>query len=73
MRYDHVHKIIQALHHGGQPTTLARAISELGRIAKMFLVLNFIDDEHYRRRIQIQLNRGEGRHGFPHPVTFLFE
>lgn len=26
-------------------------------------MLNFLDDEYYRRRIQTQLNRGEGRHG----------
>ena len=25
-------------------------------------MLNFLDDEYYRRRIQTQLNRGEGRH-----------
>ena len=42
--------------------TLARAIAELGRIAKSLYLLNYIDDEHYRRRIQNQLNRGEGRH-----------
>lgn len=27
-----------------------------------FLLLHYIDDEHYRRRIQNQLNRGEDRH-----------
>jgi TnpA family transposase len=26
-------------------------------------LLNFVDDETYRRRILTQLNRGEGRHG----------
>ncbi len=46
-----------------RPTTLARAIAELGRVAKTLFLLNYIDNEHYRRRIQIQLNRGEGRHG----------
>jgi TnpA family transposase len=59
----HASTLIQALQRGGRPTTLARAISELGRIAKTLYLLNYIDDEHYRRRIQIQLNRGEGRHG----------
>jgi TnpA family transposase len=42
---------------------LGRAIAELGRIAKTLYLLHYIDDEHYRRRIQIQLNRGEGWHG----------
>src|SRR6266487_1823927 len=45
------------------PTTLGRAIAELGRIPKTLHMLNFLDDEYYRRRIQTQLNRGEGRHG----------
>ncbi|HEY6408450.1 MAG TPA: transposase, partial [Ktedonobacteraceae bacterium] len=59
----HASTLIRALQRDGRPTTLARAIAELGRIAKTLFLLNYIDDEHYRRRIQIQLNRGEGRHG----------
>jgi TnpA family transposase len=31
-------------------------------------VSNYIDNEYYRRRIQIQLNRGEGRHGIARHV-----
>jgi TnpA family transposase len=58
----HASTLVQTLQRGGHPTTLARAIAELGRIAKTLYLLNYIDDEHYRRRIQIQLNRGEGRH-----------
>ncbi len=59
----HASTLVQALQRGGHPTTLARAIAELGRIPKTLHLLNYIDDEYYRRRIQIQLNRGEGRHG----------
>lgn len=59
----HASTLIRALQRDGRPTTLARAIAELGRLAKTLFLLNYIDDEHYRRRIQIQLNRGEGRHG----------
>jgi TnpA family transposase len=59
----HASTLVQILQRDGRPTTLARAISELGRIAKTLYLLHYIDDEHYRRRIQIQLNRGEGRHG----------
>jgi len=29
---------------------------------KHLYLLNYIDDENYRRRILTQLNRGEGRH-----------
>ncbi len=35
----------------------------MGRIAKTLYLLNYVDDEAYRRRILTQLNRGEGRHG----------
>ena len=45
-----------------RPSTLARAIAELGRIPKTIHMLNFIDDENYRRRVLVQLNRGEQRH-----------
>ena len=38
------------------------ALQELGRLVKTLYLLRFIDDEGYRRRILIQLNRGEGRH-----------
>jgi len=43
-------------------STLAKAIGELGRIAKTLYLLDYIDDEAYRRRILTQINRGEGRH-----------
>lgn len=43
-------------------SSLAKAIAELGRIAKTFYLLNYIDDPAYRRRILRQLNRGEQRH-----------
>src|SRR4029078_7844981 len=39
-----------------------RAIGELGRVAKTLYLLNYLDDEAYRRRILTQLNRGESRH-----------
>jgi TnpA family transposase len=41
---------------------LAQSIIEVGRINKTLYLLNYIDDENYRRRILTQLNRGEGRH-----------
>ena len=41
---------------------------ELGRIPKTLYLLAYIDDEHYRRRILTQLNRGEGRHSVARAV-----
>jgi TnpA family transposase len=38
------------------------ALADLGRIPKTIYLLNYIDDQVYRRRILTQLNRGEERH-----------
>ena len=54
--------LIRTLQTKDRPTKLARALEELGRLVKTLYLLRFIDDESYRRRILIQLNRGEGRH-----------
>lgn len=45
-----------------KPTTLARALTELGRIVKTLHILRCIDDPAFRRRILVQLNRQESRH-----------
>lgn len=55
-------ELLRTMQGSGKLSTLARAIGELGRIVKTLYVLHYIDDEQYRRRILIQLNRGEGRH-----------
>jgi len=54
--------LLRALQVGGRPATLARALGELGRLAKTRYLLAYIDDEAYRRRILVQRNRGESRH-----------
>jgi TnpA family transposase len=54
--------LIRTLQTKDRPTRLARALEELGRLIKTLYLLRFIDDEAYRRRILVQLNRGEGRH-----------
>jgi TnpA family transposase len=41
---------------------LAKAVAEVGRISKTLYLLHYIDDASYRRRILIQLLRGERRH-----------
>jgi len=65
--------ILLSLTRGKTPTGLGRAAAELGRIAKTrtgpigaalsktLHLLEYIQDEDYRRRILIQLNRGELR------------
>lgn len=58
----HAAGLTRTLQTNDRPTRLARALQELGRLIKTLYLLRFIDDESYRRRILIQLNRGEGRH-----------
>jgi TnpA family transposase len=55
-------ELIRSLLRSDRPSSLAQAIIEAGRINKTLYLLNYIDDEDYRRRILAQLNRGEGRH-----------
>lgn len=54
-------ELIRSLLRSKKPSTLTRAIRELGRIIKSIYMLDYIDDSGYRRRILTQLNRGEGR------------
>lgn len=54
--------LTRTLQTNDRPTRLARALQEFGRLIKTLYMLRFIDDENYRRRILVQLNRGEGRH-----------
>ena len=62
-------EFIRTLQFSERPSTLAKALTELGRIAKTLYLLNYIDDSAYRRRILTQLNRQEGRHAVAR-VTF---
>jgi TnpA family transposase len=55
-------ELMRSLLRSRRPSTLARAIGELGRVPKTLYLLSYIDDEAYRRRILTQLNRGDGRH-----------
>jgi TnpA family transposase len=54
--------VMRTLQVGDNPTRLAQAIAEFGRIDKTLHTLNMIDDENKRRSTLTQLNRGEGRH-----------
>jgi TnpA family transposase len=58
----HASHLMRTLQGGNRASTLAKAIAEVGRIAKTLYLLNYIDDELYRRRILNQLTRGERRH-----------
>ncbi len=55
-------EVIQALQRGGRPTTLARALAEIGRISRTIAILDYVTNPAQRRRILVQLNRQETRH-----------
>ena len=54
--------IMRTLQVGENPTRLAQAIAEFGRIDKTLHSLHYIDDKDMRRSTLTQLNRTEGRH-----------
>jgi TnpA family transposase len=58
----HASELVRSLLKSDRPSSLAQAIIEVGRINKTIYLLNYVNDEDYRRRILTQLNRGEGRH-----------
>jgi len=62
--------LVRTLQRGDRPTKMGRALQELGRVIKTLFVLNYIDDEAYRRRILTQLNRGEGRNKLARVVFY---
>ena len=55
-------ELIRSLLKSERPSSLALAIMEVGRINKTVYLLNYVNDESYRRRILTQLNRTEKRH-----------
>lgn len=63
-------ELIRTLLKSERPSSLAQAIIEVGRINKTLYLLNYIDDEDYRRRILTQLNRGEGRHSVARAICY---
>ena len=54
--------IMRTLQRAGSLSGLGRAVAEVGRVEKTLYLLAYVQDEAYRRRILVQLNRGEGRH-----------
>ena len=63
-------ELIRSLLKSDRPSSLAKAIIELGRINKTIYLLNYIDNEDYRRRILNQLNRGEARHTVARAICY---
>jgi TnpA family transposase len=54
--------IMQRLTGTGPADRVAKALTALGRLAKTTHILRYIHEEPLRRKVQLQLNRGEFRH-----------
>ncbi|GGJ58600.1 Tn3 family transposase [Deinococcus roseus] len=61
-------EILRVLQRKGKPNKLGRAIGEIGRMAKSIHLLQYLDDESYRREIREQLNLHESRHALAREV-----
>ncbi len=62
--------VMRILQVKDRPTTLAKALIQLGRLVKTLHVLNYIDDADFRRRILVQLNRQESRHKLARKIYY---
>ena len=62
--------ILKVLQADGKPRGLGKAIAELGKIPKSVHLLNYLNDEAYRRSIGGQLNLHEGRHSLARALFY---
>jgi len=64
------HVIVQRLSQHSPSDRLAKAFTALGRIVKTQYILRYLTDSELRRRVQMQLNRGEYRHKLSRWIFF---
>ena len=68
-RHTTASQLIRALRsHTRHLASLAKALQQVGRAAKTVHLLDYCNDQPFRRRILTQLNRGEGRHSLARDV-----
>ncbi len=61
---------VRTLQAPQRTSTLAGALASVGRVAKSLFLLSYVDDEAYRRRILVQLNRHEKRHNVARKIFY---
>lgn len=61
-------EFVRTLQAPRRTSTLAGALASVGRAAKSLFLLSYVDDEAYRRRILVQLNRHEKRHNLARKI-----
>ena len=64
------HVIVQRLTNSFPSDRLAKAFTNLGRIIKTQYILRYLTDPELRRKVQLQLNKGEYRHKLPRRIFF---
>ena len=62
------HVIIQRL--AGRDDKVAKALQALGRVIKTIYIFRYVSDSILRRRVHVQLNRGESRHSLAKLIFF---
>jgi TnpA family transposase len=62
--------VVQRLINGSPADKLSQALTHLGRLIKTQYIFEYITDPALRRRVQIQLNKGEYRHKLSRWIFF---
>ena len=63
-------EFIRTLQAPQRTSSLAGALANVGRVAKSSFLLSYVDDEAYRRRVLVQLNRHEKRHNVARKIFY---
>ena len=63
-------EFVRTLQAPQRTSSLAGALANVGRVAKSLFLLSYVDDEAYRRRVRVQLNRHEKRHNVARKVFY---
>lgn len=64
------HLIVQKLAARSGSDRVAKAVMELGKLIKTIYIMHYISKPELRRKVQLQLNRGESRHYLARHIFF---
>ena len=70
LAYTTIMTVLQRLANTSPADRVAKALTTLGRVVKIIYILRYIHEEDLRRRVQLQLNRGESRHALARWLFF---
>ena len=63
-------EFVRTLQAPQRTSSLAGALANIGRVAKSLFLLSYVDDDTYRRRVLVQLNRHERRHNLARKIFY---